>query len=147
MNKAKVLFLCTGNSARSQMGEALMRKHAGDRFEVYSAGTEPKGMNPFTVQALNEIGLDVSQQHSKSVSEYLGRVNFGYVITVCGEAEKNCPTIFLTVSNRLFWPFDDPAAATGSDVEKLAKFRQVRDQIEARIVAWLAEQKEPAVVA
>jgi len=139
MSKAKVLFLCTGNSARSQMGEALLRKHAGERFEVYSAGTEPKGMNPYTVQVLTEAGLDVSQQYSKGVGEYLGRVNFGYVITVCGEAEKNCPTIFLSVANRYHWPFDDPAAAEGTAAEKLAKFRQVRDQIDERIRVWLAE--------
>jgi arsenate reductase (thioredoxin) len=142
--KTAILFLCTGNSARSQMGEALLRKHAGDSFEVYSAGIEPKGMNPYTVRVMQEIGLDLSGQRSKSVSEYLGRVKFGYVITVCGDAEKNCPTIFLTVSNRYFWPFDDPAAAEGSDEEKLAQFRQVRDQIDQRIQAWLAEQEVAA---
>ncbi len=138
-SKAKVLFLCTGNSARSQMGEALLRRYAGDQFEVYSAGLEPKGLNPFTVQVLKEVGLDVSGHRSKSVQEYLGRVNFGYLITVCGDAEEKCPTTFLGVSQRLHWPFDDPAKVEGTNEEKLAKFRQVRDQIDVRIRRWLAE--------
>jgi len=141
MNKAKVLFLCTGNSARSQIGEALLRKHAGDRFEVHSAGLEPKGLNPYTAWVLEEIGVDPSQHRSKSLREYLGRVNFGYLITVCSDAEKNCP-IFPGVSVRLHWPFEDPAKAEGSDEEKLAKFREVRDQIDARIQVWLAEMGE-----
>ncbi len=141
MNKAKVLFLCTGNSARSQLGEALLRKHAGDRFEVHSAGLEPKGLNPYTVRVLEEIGVDPSQHRSKGLRDYLGRVNFGYLITVCSDAEKNCP-IFPGVSVRLYWPFEDPAKAEGSGEEKLAKFREVRDQIDARIQAWLAEMEE-----
>ncbi len=144
MSKAKVLFLCTGNSARSQMGEAFLRKYAGEAFDVYSAGIEPKGMNPLTVQVMKEIGLDMSGQYSKSTREYLGKINFGYVITVCADAEKNCPAIFLTVKNRLFWPFDDPAAFQGSEEARLAKFRQVRDQLEQRILAWLGEQGIPA---
>ncbi|HJW83217.1 MAG TPA: arsenate reductase ArsC, partial [Anaerolineae bacterium] len=90
MNKTKVLFLCTGNSARSLMAEAFLRKYAGDHFDVYSAGLEPKGINPFTAQVLNEAGIDISGQRSKDVAEYLGRVNFGYVITVCSNAEANC---------------------------------------------------------
>jgi arsenate reductase len=142
MNKTKVLFLCTGNSARSQMAEALLRKYASEHFDVYSAGLEPKGINPFTTQALNEVGLDISGQRSKDVVEYLGRINFGYVITVCSNAEANCP-IFPGVSIRLHWPFEDPAHFEGSDMEKAAKFREVRDQIDARIQAWLAEQRIP----
>lgn len=138
MSKAKVLFLCTGNSARSQMGEALLRKHAGEHFYVFSAGLEPKGLNPYTVKVLEEIGLDVSLQRSKSLSDYLGRINFGYLITVCDDAEKNCP-IFPGVSVRLHWPFEDPAKFEGSDEDKLAKFRDVRDQIETRLIHWLAE--------
>ena len=139
MNKTKVLFLCTGNSARSQMAEAFLRKYAGDHFDVYSAGLEPKGINPFTVQVLNEVGIDISMQRSKDVAEYLGRVNFGYVITVCSNAEANCP-IFPGVSIRLHWPFEDPAHFEGSDTEKAARFREVRDQIDLRIHNWLAEQ-------
>jgi arsenate reductase (thioredoxin) len=138
MEKTRVLFLCTGNSARSQMAEALLRKHAGERFEVFSAGLEPKGINPYTIRVMNEVGLDVSGQWSKGISEYLGKQTFGYVITVCSNAEQNCP-YFPGVTTRLHWPFDDPAACSGSPDDCLAQFRAVRDQIEAKIRAWVAE--------
>jgi len=133
----KVLFLCTGNSARSQMAEAYLRHYAGDRFEAHSAGLEPKGINPYTVRALAEIGIDMAGHSSKDLGTYLGKLHFGYVITVCSNAEERCP-IFPGVSVRLHWPFADPAAVTGSDDEKLAAFREVRDQIEERILMWLA---------
>ena len=139
MAKARVLFLCTGNSARSIMAEALLRRYADDHFEAYSAGLEPKGINPYTVQVMNEIGLDVSSQRSKSLMEYLGRVHMGFVITVCDRAEANCP-IFPFGTLRLHWSFEDPAAFEGSEPEKLAKFREVRDQIDQRIRSWLIEQ-------
>jgi arsenate reductase len=138
-NKPRVLFLCTGNSARSLMAEALLRHYAGDRFEVRSAGLEPKGINPYTLRVMDEIGIDIRSLQSKSVATYLGRMVFAYVITVCSNAEANCP-IFPGYTIRMHWPFDDPAAATGSDEEIMAKFRQVRDQIAARIQAWLSEQ-------
>ncbi len=141
--KPRVLFLCTGNSARSQMAEALLRHYAGDHFEVYSAGLEPKGLNPYTVRVMEEIGIDMSAHESKHVKIYLGRIVFATVITVCSNAENNCP-IFPGITRRLHWPLDDPAAETGTDAEKLAKFRQVRDQIDAQIRAWLAEQGIPA---
>lgn len=141
--KARVLFLCTGNSARSQMAEAFLRKYAGDHFEVHSAGVEPKGLHPLTVRVMNEVGIDMSAHRSKGVGDYLGRVNFGYLITVCADAEANCPVAFLGVSQRQFWKFDDPAKAEGTDEEKLARFRQVRDQISARIKAWLVETQLP----
>jgi arsenate reductase len=137
-DKPPVLFLCTGNSARSQMAEALLRHYAGDRFEVHSAGLGPKGVNPYTLRVMDEIGIDIRDQQSKSVSTYLGRTIFSYVITVCSNAEANCP-IFPGYTIRMHWPFDDPAAATGSDGEILAKFRLVRDQIAARIQEWLVE--------
>jgi arsenate reductase len=137
-NKPRLLFLCTGNSARSQMAEALLRHYAGDRFEVHSAGLEPKGLNPYSVRVMDELGIDIRSQKSKSVSTYLGRTIFTYVITVCSNAEANCP-IFPGYTIRMHWPFDDPAAATGSDDEKLAQFRLVRDQIAARIQQWLFE--------
>jgi len=137
MNKTKVLFLCTGNSARSQMAEAFLRQLAGDRFDAFSAGLAPKGIHPFTRQVLAEAGLDISGQTSKDVAQFLGRVHFGYLITVCSNAEAHCP-IFPGVSVRLHWPFDDPAAAEGSEAERLAGFRRVRDEIKARIEAWLA---------
>jgi arsenate reductase len=137
MDKPRVLFLCTGNSARSQMAEAFLRRSAGDRFEVYSAGLEPKGIHPYTRQVLAEVGIDISDQTSKDLSQFLGRVHFGYLITVCSNAEARCP-VFPGVSVRLHWPFDDPAAVEGSEAERLACFRRVRDEIKARIEAWLA---------
>ena len=137
--KTRVLFLCTGNSARSQMAEALLRHHAGDRFDVYSAGLEPKGMNPFTVCVMEEIGISLTGQHSKDVREYMGKLHFGYLITVCANAEERCPTTFPGVSQRMHWAFDDPAAVEGTDEDKLAKFRAVRDQIDRRIHEWLKE--------
>jgi arsenate reductase (thioredoxin) len=137
--KTKVLFLCTGNSARSQIGEALLRQHAGNHFEVYSAGLEPKGINPYTIKVLNEFGLDISGQRSKNVREYLGHVHFGYTITVCGDADAKCPTVFPGIGQRLRWFFDDPAAVDGDDEQKLQAFRITRDRINARIIEWLKE--------
>ena len=139
MSIPKVLFLCTGNSARRQMAEAFLRKHAGDRFEAHSAGLEPKGINPYTIRVMDEIGIDIRGQSSKDVMTYLGRVRFGVVITVCDNAEKNCP-IFPFATTRLHWPFEDPARFEGPDEAKLAKFRNARDLIDARIKTWLAEQ-------
>lgn len=137
MHKPSVLFLCTGNSARSQMGEALMRKHGGDRFDVYSAGTDPKGVNPLTIKALSEFGIDASGQRSKNLTEYLGKLPVSYLIIVCGDADENCPRIWPGLRNRMFWPFDDPAAAMGTEEQKLAEFRRVRDQLDAKIREWL----------
>jgi arsenate reductase len=137
MNKIKVLFLCTGNSARSQMAEAFLRHYAGDQYEAHSAGLEPKGINPLTVQVMDEVGISLEGQTSKDVRVYLGHVNFGYLITVCDHAEKNCPTTFLGISQRLHWSLEDPAAFEGPEEEKLAKFRQVRDQINDHVRTWL----------
>jgi arsenate reductase len=136
MQVSRVLFLCTGNSARSQIAEAMLRKHGGGRFEAYSAGLEPTVINPLTVRVLAEVGIDASGQWAKPVRMYLGNTHFGYIITVCSKAEERCP-LFPGVSIRLYWPFEDPAAAQGSEEERLTVFRQVRDQIEERIVAWL----------
>ena len=141
MSKIKVLFLCTGNSARSQMAEAFLRKYAGDRFEAYSAGMEPRGIHPYTNRVMEEIGISLTGQYSKDIREYMGKVHFGYLIILCDEAEKTCPKTFPGISQRLHWSFEDPAAIGGSDDEKLAKFREVRDQIDQRIKAWLSEQK------
>lgn len=140
MGKIKVLFLCTGNSARSQMAEAFLRAHAGDRFEPYSAGLEPQGINPYTVRVMEEIGFDLSDQRAKHVEEYMGKAHFGYLITVCAQAEERCPKVFPGVGQRLHWEFEDPAAFEGTDQEKLEKFRQIRDQIAQRINEWLDEQ-------
>ena len=140
MDKQRVLFLCTGNSARSQIAEAFLRKYGSDRFEAHSAGLEPKGLNPFTVKVMQEIRIDVSGQTSKGVDTYLGKTLFQYLVTVCDDADKNCPTVWPGVGNRMHWSFQDPAAAEGTEEEKLAKFREVRDLIEVKIKEWLAEQ-------
>jgi arsenate reductase len=137
MIKPNILFLCTGNSARSQMVEAFMRKYAGDRFEVYSAGLEPKGINPYTIRVMDEVGIDIRSHTSDSLRKYMGVVHFLYVVTVCGHADENCPHGLWSRGEKLHFPFDDPAAVEGSDDEKLAKFREIRDQIEAKIQDWL----------
>ena len=139
MNKAKVLILCTGNSARSQMAEGLLRALAGDHLEAYSAGTEPKGsILPEVQEAMREIGIDISAQRSKSVTEYLGKSVFAHVITVCADAEENCPAIFLNMGTHEHFPFDDPAKA--DEEHRLELTRNVRDQIEQRLRLWLTEQ-------
>ena len=140
MTKQKILFLCTGNSARSQMAEAFVRKYARDRYEVYSAGLEPKGLNPLTVKVMDEIGIDVSGQTSKSIDTYYGKMHFQYLVTVCDDADKNCPTGIPGVDKRMHWSFQDPAAFQGMEEEKIAKFREVRDLIAEKIINWLAEQ-------
>ena len=132
----RVLFLCTANSARSQMAEALLRKHAGAYFEAYSAGIEPGELNPLTVRVLQEIGIDASGHWAKSVEFYRGKMQFDYVITVCGNAEERCP-FFPAKTARVRWRFDDPAAVAGSEEERLAAFRQIRDQIEDKILYWI----------
>lgn len=136
MQKPKVLFLCTGNTARSQMAEAWLRKYAGDRMEAFSAGLVPGTIHPFTVSVMEQAGLDMSQQYSKSLKEYLGKVHFSYLITVCVKAEEKCP-IFPSMGQRLFWPFEDPAAYQGTDEQRLAKFREIRDLIKDQVLSWL----------
>ena len=139
MKKPNVLFLCTGNSARSQMAEGLLRQFAGDQFEAHSAGTAPKAVNPFAIRAMDEIGIDISRQNSKPVTEYLGHLPVRYLVVVCDDAERRCPTAWPGVASRLSWPFEDPAAAEGSDEQKLEKFREVRDAIAAKIQSWISE--------
>lgn len=139
MMKKRVLFLCTGNSARSQMAEALLRQYGGEGYEAFSAGLEPKGINPFAIQAMNELGIDISGQRSKNVSEYLGKLHVQYMITLCDDAEKNCPTVWPGVLNKMHWSFEDPAAFVGTDAEKLEKFCEIRDLIALRIQNWVAE--------
>ena len=142
MEKQRVIFLCTGNSARSQMAEALLRKAGGDRFEVYSAGLQPKGINPLTVQVMEEKGFDLSAQRSKGVQEYLGKVLIQTLITLCDDAEKNCPTVWPGVNTHLHRSFEDPSAFEGTEAQKLETFRQIRDGIEKRINAWLKENSK-----
>jgi arsenate reductase (thioredoxin) len=141
MSKPKVLFLCTGNSARSQMAEAFLRAHASDHFDVYSAGLEPKGyILPEVLTIMNERGVDMAGQTSKSVMEYLGKTHFAYTITVCGDAEENCPAVFLNMGKHEHWPFEDPAKFQGSESEKLEFTRRVRNQMEERVLQWLNGQ-------
>ena len=138
MHKPRVLFLCTGNSARSQMAEAFLREYAGDRFEVHSAGVDAKGfILPDVIAVMKELGIDMEGQKSKSVTEYLGKLHFAHVITVCSDAEENCPAVFLNMGTHEHWPFDDPAAFNGSETERLKRTRKVRDQIASRIQEWL----------
>lgn len=138
--KIRVLFLSTTNAARSQMAEAFLRQRGGDRFDSYSAGLDPTDLSPYTRQVMAEVGLNLNGQRAKIVSDYLGKMHFGYVITVCDYAEQHCPTAFLGLSQRLHWPLDDPAKFVGSEGETLARYRQVRDQIDQRVHDWLAEQ-------
>ena len=127
MNKQRVLILCTGNSARSQMAEGLLRHDAGDRFEVESAGTRPSHVRPEAIAVMKEIGVDLSGHRSKSVDEFRDQ-EFDYVLTVCDNAKESCP-IYPGHANRLHHSFEDPAAAQGAEEERLSAFRAVRDQI------------------
>ncbi len=138
--KSKVLFLCTSNSARSQMAEAFLRKYGGDKFEAYSAGLEPKEIHPYTITVMREIGIPLTGQYSKDLREYMGKMHFGFLITVCSEADKNCPAVFPGVSQRFHWSFEDPALFQGSDDEKLEKFREIRNKIEGQIKEWLKDK-------
>jgi arsenate reductase len=133
----KVLFLCTGNSCRSQMAEGWLRHLAGDRFEVSSAGTSPAGLNPGAVDAMKESGVDISTHRSKHLNEFAG-VRFDYVVTVCDRAKETCP-IFPGARTVLHWSFDDPAAAQGADEERRKVFRRVRDEIAGRINQFIEE--------
>ncbi len=136
----KVLFLCTGNSCRSQIAEAWLHKLGGDRFSVYSVGLEPHGLNPNTVVVMEELGIDMSGHRSKKLDEYIGKVDFDYLITVCGNADERCP-YFPGMGARIHWPFEDPAAFEGPEDEKLDFFRKIRDQIREKIQSWLDEEE------
>ena len=134
MKKQLVLIICTGNSARSQMAEGLLRHMAGDRFEVESAGTIATFVRPQAIAAMAEIGVDISSHWSKSLDEFL-IAPFDYVITVCDNVNETCP-VLPGPAKRIHWSFDDPAAATGSDEEIMNQFRRVRDEIEAKLVEF-----------
>jgi arsenate reductase len=149
MSKQSVLILCTGNSARSQMAEGLLRYMAGDRFEVASAGTKPSMVRPEAVQAMNEIGISLDGHRAKSVDELVGKP-VDYVITVCDNANESCP-VFPAGTSRMHWPFQDPPAPNeGTDEERMAVFRMVRDQLKARFASelesgvWARERVDPA---
>lgn len=140
MTKPTVLFLCSHNSARSQMAEAILRWHAGDRMEVHSAGLDPQDIHHLTKVVLNEVGLDISGHRSKSVKEFLGKLSISHAIFVCEQAEARCPTIYPFALTRLSWPFEDPAAGPTELESQLKRFREIRDQIEAKILGWLADR-------
>lgn len=129
--RKRVLILCTGNSARSQMAEGLLRHDGGDKFEVASAGVEPSHVRPQAIEAMREVGIDISGHRSKSVDEFAGQ-EFDYVITVCDNANERCP-VFPGKTVRVHWSFDDPAAAEGDEAARLAVFRRVRDEIRSRL--------------
>jgi arsenate reductase len=131
----KILILCTGNSARSQMGEGLLRSLSHGAAEVYSAGTHPSRVNPLAIEAMKEAGIDISGHRSKSVEEFAGQ-RFDVVITVCDNARENCP-IFPGAPERLHWSYPDPAAAEGSLEERLRAFREVRDDLRQKLQSFL----------
>jgi arsenate reductase len=142
----RVLFVCTGNSARSILAEGLLRRHGRDRFEVFSAGTHPKGVHPLTARVLTEAGIDPSFATSKSVNEFLDQ-SFDYVITVCDQARQTCP-VFPGVHESLHWGYEDPAAAEGTEEERLAVFRRVFTQMGERVHQFIVlAQRERAAAA
>ena len=138
MTKKRLLVLCTGNSARSQMGEGLFRAEGGDAFEVFSAGTKPSVVRPEAIEVMKEIGIDISGHRSKPVDEFAGR-SFDFVVTVCDNARDACP-VFPGGTARIHWSFEDPAALIGNETERLAEFRRIRDQIRGRVKEFLREQ-------
>jgi arsenate reductase len=143
MTKKRILVLCTGNSARSQMGEGLFRAEGSDGFEVSSAGTRPGSVRPEAIVVMQEIGIDISGHRSKSVDEFSGE-SFDYVITVCDNARDNCP-VFPAGVTRLHWSFEDPAAVEGSEAERLSAFRRIRDRIHERVRTFLRDQEANAL--
>jgi arsenate reductase (thioredoxin) len=138
MAEQQVLFLCTGNSCRSQMAEGWLRHLGGQRFTALSAGTEPQGLNSLAVRVMAEAGVDISNQRSKSVEEFLGR-DLDLLITVCGDARESCPMFTGSVRERRHWPLPDPAQTTGTPAQVLDHFRNIRDAIRDRVKSLLAE--------
>jgi arsenate reductase len=137
--KPVVLFVCTHNSARSQMAEGWLRHLAGDRFDVRSAGVEPGTLNPLSVRAMEEVGVDLSGHRAKGIDEYLGRLAVWHLVVVCDKADQSCPRVWHGMRERHFWPFEDPAAATGAEDDRLAAFRRVRDAIGEKLRTWIVE--------
>ncbi|ACI19105.1 arsenate reductase ArsC [Dictyoglomus thermophilum] len=143
MAKKKILFVCTHNSARSQMAEGIVNALYGDEYEAYSAGTEPRGVNPLAIEVLKEIGIDISHHRSKSIEEFKGQ-EFDYVVTVCDNAKENCP-FFPGGKKYIHRGFMDPASVEGSYEEKLYAFRKVRDEIMDWIKSYFIENKDEGV--
>lgn len=139
MSKSRVLFIGAGNSVLSQMAEAFLRWFAADYFEVFSGGLKPAPIHPMTIQVMEELGINMSQHSSKSLSSYNGAMEFANLITVSDFSEKECP-YFPGSGARIAWKFENPARVQGTEEEQLAAFRRVRDQVEAQILDWLADQ-------
>lgn len=135
----RILVLCTGNSARSQMGEGLFRETGGGAFDVESAGTKPTRVRPEAIAVMREIGIDISGHRSKSVDEFTGQ-GFDYVVTVCDNARDHCP-VFRGGAERIHWSFEDPAAVDGSEEERLAAFRRIRDEIRAKVYEFAESRR------
>ena len=143
MPKRLILVLCTGNSARSQMAEAFLRKYKVEHFDVASAGTEPKpNVHPLAVRVMNEVGIDIGAQRPKGIQEFLEKESVHHVLIVCDHANQTCPRVWPGTFSRTFMPFDDPAAATGSEAAQLAVFRRVRDEIDKAMRAWQPEPEK-----
>ena len=145
MDKKKVLFVCSHNSARSQMAEAFLKQMAPDRFEVESAGLEPGKLNPSAIEAMKEAGVDISQNKTKSVFDFYKQgKRYDYVVTVCAESQAGKCPVFpgTTVTSRIHWSFDDPSGFTGTPAEKLEKTRRVRDQIKRQLELFLADSAQ-----
>jgi arsenate reductase len=135
MNKKRVLFLCTGNSCRSQMAEGFLRHMEGDRFEVFSAGVKPTQVNPLAIKVMAEAGIDISKHRSKSAMEFIGQ-KFDYVVTVCDNAKQTCP-IFPGKYEKIHWDLEDPAEAQGNEEERLTFFRRIRDEVKNNVLAFI----------
>ena len=140
--KEKVLVVCTQNSARSQMAEAFLRKYGDDFLEVYSAGLEPTQINPYAIQVMAEIDMDIRDQQAKSVRDFLGKTIFSIIIGVCKNVEGKCPNIFPGAREIVSWPFDDPAAYEGMEADKLEMFRRVRNEIQEKVIDWVDERRK-----
>jgi arsenate reductase (thioredoxin) len=145
MTKARVLFVCTHNSARSQMAEGLLRAMAGERFKAGSAGTEATRVHPLAIRAMAERGIDISGHTSKALDRVI-QEPWDYVITVCDDANERCPFVPATFT-RLHWPFEDPSRAVGTDDERLGVFHRVREKIEHRLLEWLRTSPDPGALA
>jgi arsenate reductase len=121
------------------MAEAFLKYYGSDKYEVYSAGLEPRGIHPLTKVVMDEMGIDLSNHSSKSLAEYLGKKHFGYVVTVCSQADKQCPAVFPGMGQRLHWDFEDPSGFIGTREQQTEKFREIREQIREKIKSWIKE--------
>jgi len=136
-----VLFLSTANAARSQMAEGFLRMYGGENFLVCSAGLEPTEIHPYTLQVMDKIGVDIRSYWAKSTTEFMAKYFFHFIVTVCADAEQNCPRALWAIGGKkAHWDFDNPLRAEGSEEEKLAKFRQVRDEVHTAVKNWVEEQ-------